>query len=341
MEEINKKIKTYDIDDVGSLVFAVSFVEEPAIKSNYIFMNENKKPRYVNLSSDDKRLVYGAVLVPDMLIYRNKESFGEDCYVKYSSDVIESLSQKFMKNGYQFNFTKDHKYDVDNITCVESWIKVDMNNDKSIALGLDKDLPIGTWFIGSKIDNNDIWGDIKNGKWNGYSIEGFVNFIEQEINNENNNNDMAKKLVKQEEEIIVNDGFWEKIKAMIKEALKEPEVSDSEAEVVAEVAVEEIKDEKVVEESPIEMEEQVAVEVADEVVDVIETEADSVEEVKEDLQTIVDELNVKIAELENEVVELKKQNVKLSKQPSTKPIKQSSEIKGNPRDAIRQLYGYK
>ncbi|MFN5249718.1 MAG: XkdF-like putative serine protease domain-containing protein, partial [Bacteroidota bacterium] len=48
--------------------------------------------------------------------------------------------------------------------------------DKSIQLGLPE-LPDGTWFIGTKVDEDHVWNDVKEGKVKGYSIEGFFNEV--------------------------------------------------------------------------------------------------------------------------------------------------------------------
>jgi hypothetical protein len=61
------------------------------------------------------------------------------------------------------------------VTVVESWIK-EGKNDKSIELGLPE-LPDGTWFIGTKVDEEHVWNDVKEGKVRGYSIEGFFNEV--------------------------------------------------------------------------------------------------------------------------------------------------------------------
>ena len=42
------------------------------------------------------------------------------------------------------------------------------------------DLPIGTWFVKMKINNDEMWERIKSGELRGLSIEGyFVNKMEQ------------------------------------------------------------------------------------------------------------------------------------------------------------------
>jgi hypothetical protein len=48
-----------------------------------------------------------------------------------------------------------------NVTFVESWIKEDMVNDKSVLHGFDE--PVGTWFASMKVDNEK-FGMTKTGK---------------------------------------------------------------------------------------------------------------------------------------------------------------------------------
>ncbi len=61
------------------------------------------------------------------------------------------------------------------MTVVESWLK-EGKQDKSVQLGLPE-LPDGTWFIGTHVDEDAVWEDVKMGKVKGYSIEGFFNEV--------------------------------------------------------------------------------------------------------------------------------------------------------------------
>jgi hypothetical protein len=63
------------------------------------------------------------------------------------------------------------------VTIVESWLK-EGDSDKSLALGLS-DLPNGTWFIGAKVDDDNVWNEVKSGNIRGFSIEGM--FVEEAV----------------------------------------------------------------------------------------------------------------------------------------------------------------
>jgi hypothetical protein len=57
------------------------------------------------------------------------------------------------------------------LTAVESWI-VEDEKDKTRFYGLD--VPIGTWMLSMKVQNDEVWNDyVKSGKVKGFSIEGY------------------------------------------------------------------------------------------------------------------------------------------------------------------------
>lgn len=313
-----KKKKLYEVRP-DSLVYAISLVECPAIESNFVLLSE-EKPIQVCLEQDEKHMVFGAVLIPDKPIYRYNQD--EEYYLRFPKETIEVLAHEYLQNDNIYSFTKHHKDNADGVSIIESWVKTS-ENDKSVDLGIDA--PIGTWFIGAKVDNEELWKGLKDGSMRGFSVESFLNFDEIMMNKQEDI--MAKENL---EMVEVNESFWTKIAEIIKNALKNPEVTESEAEVTSSQAVEEIKNEVVVDEVK---EDEVFVEempteetkvepevIAEEVVTEVVTEAPTQEEAKEDLQGVIDELNKRIDELNAKISELELQNQKLSKQPSAKPV---------------------
>jgi hypothetical protein len=57
------------------------------------------------------------------------------------------------------------------MSVVESWLIEDEKMDKSKLYGFN--LPKGTWMISMKVDNDEVWQDVKDGKVKGFSIEGY------------------------------------------------------------------------------------------------------------------------------------------------------------------------
>lgn len=328
-----KKKKLYEVRP-DSLVYAISLVECPAIESNFVYLSE-EKPIQVCLEQDEKHMVFGAVLIPDKPIYRYNQE--EEYYLRFPKETIEVLAHEYLQNDNIYSFTQQHKDNADGVSIIESWVKTS-NNDKSVDYGLD--VPIGSWIIGAKIDNEEIWQGIKDGSMKGFSVESFLNFDEIMMNKQEN-----KMTEEKLETIEVNESFWMRIAEIIKNALKNPEVPELEAQVTSAQVIDEMKDEVekkeeevVVEEMPTEEmpteETPVMVSgepevIAEEVVEDVIEEAPTQEEAKEDLQVVIDELNKRIDELNAKISELELQNQKLSKQPSAKPVNVKGLIGGD------------
>lgn len=331
-----KKLKKYSVVGDSSDVYAISLVEEPAIEIDYVAFDKDKetKPnlKFIEDKQNEKYMILGPALVPDKNIYRNYD--GNEFYVSFSAECIEKLSYKFMKTCYGDGcFTKDHESFAQGCSLAESWIKTS-ENDKSVDYGFD--CPIGTWFVAAKIDSIELWDSIKKGERKGFSIESWVDLEEIIENKDKKENDMSKQKTNLET-MEVNDGFWEKLKGIIAEAMgtstddKTVEDAVEEAKAEADPVEEVVEAEEETPEVPVE-------EVAEEVIDTVEEGAETTETAAEDLQTVVDKLQEEVDALKAENAELKKQNQKMSKKPSAKVnVKQSTE-KGNPRDVIEALY---
>jgi hypothetical protein len=166
------KLYELEIDDEGMFgVKAISLVENPAIEENWIALAEQVQLKEIDV---DRRMIYGAALIPDKPIYR-KRSNGEEYYIQFSKQVIEKTAHRFYMQNQHHNATVEHDAKANGVYFVESWIK-EGDSDKSKVFGYD--LPDGTWFVGAKITDDDLWKKVKSGEVRGWSIEGL--YIEQE-----------------------------------------------------------------------------------------------------------------------------------------------------------------
>lgn len=323
------KLKNYRVKPSTSDIYAVSLVEEEAVESGFIALSKQKQPMDFKIHNEEKRMLYGVALRADFPIYRR---YGEDeFYLTFDKNAIERLVNKFMSNYGQKSFTIDHMEPAEGIVITESWLVKDTENDKSNALGLEN-VSEGSWIIGCKINNDEIWQSIKEGRWHGFSIESWIDMEEIEefkkINKENKEIDMAVKKSKFDE-------MMDKIKSIISDAVTEAdgEETETQEEIVEEAAdaVEEVVNEEdtdttdeVVEaaedETPTE-------EVANDVIEQVEEEAETEEEAADNLQEVVDQLQAEVDSLKKENEELKKKNQKMSKQPSTKVVTNKTENK--------------
>lgn len=206
---MKKKIKKYRVSADDSLGLAMSVVNHPAVESDFQFFSEQKLEKFVGVEGE-RRMIYGCALRPDFPIYRNDGK--EEYYLEFTKEAVDKISKNYFKMGFQSSWTEGHKEEVEGLTITESWIKESMTMDKSIALGLDANLPLGSWFIGCYCENDEIWNAVKDGTYHGFSIEAIVG-IEEFSKNELNKNIMN----------IDEMSFWTKMKEVLKEAFTSSE----------------------------------------------------------------------------------------------------------------------
>lgn len=156
------------VEEDGDGVFANSFVEEPAIERDFVFFNKHKEVTFQAIDTE-KRLVAGPLLIPNKKIIRMDEQMGM-YNVFFKPETIETIARKFMKNKYNGEVTVEHDRKVNGVYLTESWIIEQSSKDKSNLYGYT--LPKGTWFGIYKVDNDQVWEDVKMGKYKGFSIEG-------------------------------------------------------------------------------------------------------------------------------------------------------------------------
>jgi FtsZ-binding cell division protein ZapB len=315
---MTKKLKKYRVG-LNSETYAISLVEAPAIEETLVALEKQNEIK-VQMANEEKHMVYSAVLVPDKPIYRRNED-GEEFYVEFTKESIEHMSQQFFKEYKQNEITLDHETTASDITVVESWLKSDLYKDKSVALGLNENLPIGTWFAGMKVNQIDVWERIKSGELRGFSVESLIRLEEFSKQDEIKNNDTMINV----EEM----SFWTKMKEVLAEAFSkknegiepiEPEALEAqepapqepqpteepqptvEEPTVEEPVVEEPKPQEVVEEPQ-------------------PTEEPTVEEPKDNhLEELVNSLKEEIKALKDMNNGLKKEIKNLGKQPSVEPV---------------------
>lgn len=170
---MNMKLIELIIDEEMEVngIDAISIVENPAIEENFVAMSNDAKEYKFAEVSKEKKIIMGALLVPDKPIYRIDDDNGE-YYIYFSKDTIRKCMELFFKNGNQSNATFEHMESITGLTMVESWIVEDENMDKSKLYNLN--VPLGTWMGTIKVDNESIWNEfIKTGAVKGFSIEGY------------------------------------------------------------------------------------------------------------------------------------------------------------------------
>lgn len=213
---MKRKLKRYRVSPDESLGLAFSVVNSPAVESDFQYFSEQKLEKFVGVEGE-RRMIYGCALRPSFPIYRRTED--EEYYLEFDREAIDKISKNYFKMGFQSNWTEAHKDEVEGLTITESWIKEDMQADKSIALGLDPSLPVGSWFIGCYCENDEIWASVKEGRYHGFSIEAIVGVqdFEKQVEELNSNNNMINT-----DEM----SFWTKMKEVLEECFSSPKVEE-------------------------------------------------------------------------------------------------------------------
>jgi hypothetical protein len=170
-----ERIPTYKIsaDGIDEDVDMIAITANPAIMVKGVKLSANtQKQAVLDFSDDERMIIAGPAMIPDMSIYRKDED-GE-YNVVFTQEVILQLVEKFAatKSGSVFNV--EHTDEGAPVFVMEHWIIEDPEMDKSKTFGFT-DLPKGTWFIMAKVTSKKFWEEqVKNNEKFGFSIEGLL-----------------------------------------------------------------------------------------------------------------------------------------------------------------------
>ena len=130
-----------------------------------------------SILSEEKRIISGALMLADELIYRNNEKFGEH-YVKFSAETIKSIAIKWAKKNFNnhVNLMHDPEQKVKGVTMFESWL-VDSERGIMPMKGFEG-CSDGSWFGSFYVENEKVWQSIKKGDYKGFSVEGLFDYVE-------------------------------------------------------------------------------------------------------------------------------------------------------------------
>jgi len=163
-------------DDEDGLLYGISLIEKPANKYSFIELSEDQKETIkLKVENKLKKQLACVVLVPEQRIPRFTEERG-NFSVYFDAETIEKLAHNFLtQEGFNKNnwFNHDQKEKIKSSVVVESWVISDETKDKAFALGFS-DLPVGTWCIIMKLNDED-WAEyIETGKATGVSIDSYL-----------------------------------------------------------------------------------------------------------------------------------------------------------------------
>jgi hypothetical protein len=185
LQTIELKIK----DELKEGVFAISLVDKPAIEEDFIMLNALEVE--LKVINEEKREVVGLALVPNKKILRRKDD--TEFYIEFSEATIEKVQELYLKNLRANNVTIDHEKPVNGVSLIESWIVEDTKNDKSNIYNLNA--VKGSWVVKMKIYNDEVYEGVKLGKFNGFSIEGLFDGLDQlKMSEEDNKEELIQAI---------------------------------------------------------------------------------------------------------------------------------------------------
>lgn len=163
-------LKVTDDDSIGWDYTAL--VDKPA--TGELWMAFTKQPEYkyqFQTINEEKRIVMGALMVANLPILR-KNPDGSEFLVVFDAENIDLALQKVAKLGFQKNVNEMHDPNkkVADVFMYQQWIV-----NKELGIGVPtgfNELPDGSAFGVFKVNNDQVWQDIKAGKFQGFSIEG-------------------------------------------------------------------------------------------------------------------------------------------------------------------------
>jgi hypothetical protein len=186
-------IETYRVvvgDD--DMIDYISLVKSPAIEKEFIAMSKHD----IKLSVDgEKRIISGPVLIPDMLIPRMNEK--GIINISFSKESIEKLAFNTMKNINKkdaitnIEHSGEAEISMADVYIIESWIKMSEVDKSSTSY---PELPIGTWFMSMKVEDDKTWEYVKSGKVKGFSIESFLELEKISMSSDISPVDLYKQL---------------------------------------------------------------------------------------------------------------------------------------------------
>ena len=174
--------------------------------NNELRMLPFKKEQFQDIDYE-KRMVTAPVMVAETPILRYSPEIGK-YWVKFKPETIEKMMKKYFKENkiHKVNTNHDANSRKDGIYMMESYIVGDRNESK-----LFPNIPDGSWIATFYVDNDEVWQSIKDGEYNGFSLEGY--FIEKY------EDDMTDRLLMEIESTLTNYVDEDLIKKRIKELL--------------------------------------------------------------------------------------------------------------------------
>jgi hypothetical protein len=176
MEKNRYNLPIFDmmLDENTAGLYTVSLVDDPAMEVNWFaFEKEDNKPLEVKMADimdEMEHKVMTVICRADFPILRRDDE-GQYFYVQFPKETIKMMAQRFLKNGFQELINIQHEADsyVQGVEMEQLFIKDTKSGINPVQF---QDIEEGSLFGIYKIENEEIWNDIMNGKYTSVSLEG-------------------------------------------------------------------------------------------------------------------------------------------------------------------------
>lgn len=160
------------------------FVQNKFNEMKVSFTRNKSVQTFIKKSSDEERIFGAAVLIPDV-----PDLHGEI----YDEETVRNAAHYFMENYLQDD---EHGIDVqhneiiipEGIKVIQSFVLDEdktfdvevpaLNDEHPVKSESTVSFPKGTWIMYAKIEDDELWEDVKEGKYNSWSISGWVTSID-------------------------------------------------------------------------------------------------------------------------------------------------------------------
>ena len=177
-----------EIKDERDGIIAISFVEEPAVESNFMLFGKQIPLFFAN---EERKNILGVIMRADFPIYRRDED-GNEFYVTYSADTIAKMAQKYFVSGAVNTTSINHNGEtLDGVSLVQWYIK---DTDKGIVPNGFDDVKDGSLFAEFHIENENLWTACKDGTFKGFSLEGYFTTEKTNLKSDKMENKIMQKV---------------------------------------------------------------------------------------------------------------------------------------------------
>lgn len=190
------KLPVYEalVTDPDTGIMRVSLVDDPAVDSDFIRLAKERPVQMYRVQDEERRLVRGVIMRANYPIFRRDDNFGE-YYVVYRPETIRVMAEKYLAESRQndVNLMHEDGSDVGGVRMVQWLIK-----DTSAGISPEgfADIEDGSLFAEYHVTNDEVWEQIKDGTFRGFSLEGVFELVPQAMRKQSFKNKIMVKKTK-------------------------------------------------------------------------------------------------------------------------------------------------